>query len=396
MESLAITAITLVSAIGRGLAATEAAIRSGRTGLAPCRFDGLSLDTYIGLVAGIESAPVVPELKAYDCRNNRLAQIALQTDDFEAKVRQAIEQYGPGRIGAVVGTTSSGIQEAEHAYAERPTDTDPLRGAFQFEYSQSHFSVTDFVRRYLGLQGPAFTVSTACSSSSKAFADARQLLTAGMCDAVVVGGIDSLCWMSLCGFNSLQLLSALPCRPADANRDGLSIGEAAGFALVERLTDRASGTVVRLLGCGESCDAHHMSAPHPEGLGAVLAMQRAIEQARIEPDGIDYINLHGTGTPANDRTEDLAVHKVFGSGKPCSSTKGWTGHTLGAAGMTEVAISALALMHSFMPGNLNLETPDPELRAQIVRRSTPWPVQCVLTNSFGFGGSNCSLILATT
>jgi 3-oxoacyl-[acyl-carrier-protein] synthase-1 len=256
--------------------------------------------------------------------------------------------------------------------------------------------VTDFVRRYLDLQGPAFTVSTACSSSNKAFVDAQQLLTADMCDAVVVGGIDGLCWMSLCGFHSLQLLSTLPCRPTDAHRDGLSIGEAAGFALVEHSHACADRVVVQLLGSGESCDAHHMSAPHPEGLGAALAMQRALAQAHIDPADVDYINLHGTGSPANDRIEDLAIRRVFGSGKPCSSTKGWTGHTLGAAGMTEVTISTLALLHGFLPGNLNLETPDPEFTQEIVRYTRPARVRYVLSNSFGFGGTNCSLILATT
>lgn len=394
MEPLAITAITLVSAIGRGLAATTAALQEGRSGLIPCRFDGLSLDTYVGVVAGIEDEPVVPELRPYDCRNSRLAQIALRTDGFETAVHHAIERYGAGRIATIIGTTSSGIQEAEHAYAQRKSDIDSLSASFHFEHSQSHFSVTHFVRSYLKLCGPAFTVSTACSSSSKAFVDAQQLIAADLCDAVVVGGVDSLCWMSLCGFHSLQLLSPRPCRPNDAHRDGLSIGEAAGFALLERTSNRAADTLVRLVGYGDSCDAHHMSAPHPEGLGASLAMRQALAHARIDPAVVDYINLHGTGSTANDRVEDMAIHKVFGSGQPCSSTKGWTGHTLGAAGMTEVAISALALLHGFMPGNLNLETPDPELHQEIVQQSRPAPLSCVMTNSFGFGGSNCSLILS--
>lgn len=396
MAALGITALTLVSAIGRGLALTEAALRDGRAGLAPCDFEGLSLNTYIGRVPGIEDVPVVQELMAYDCRNSRLAQMALRTDGFEEAVRRAVARYGQGRIGVIIGTTSSGIQEAERAYAERGAETGPLRRAFQFEYSQSHYSVTDFVRRYLGLHGPAFTVSTACSSSSKVFVDAQQLLGADVCDAVVVGGVDSLCWISLCGFHSLQLLSTLPCRPADAQRDGLSIGEAAGFALIERPVAGADRAIVQLLGGGESCDAHHMSAPHPEGLGAALAMQRALAQAHIEPADVDYINLHGTGSPANDRAEDLAIRKVFGPGKPCSSTKGWTGHTLGAAGMTEVAISALALLHGFLPGNLNLQTPDPEFTQEIVRHTRQASLRCVLSNSFGFGGTNCSLILAAT
>lgn len=387
--------MTLVSAVGRGLVETEAALRDERTGLIPCRFDGLVLETYIGVVGGIDDAPVTPALCAYDCRNSRLAQIALRTDGFETAVRAAVARYGAGRVGLVVGTTSSGIQEAEHAYAARRSEAEPLSAAFRFEYSQSHYSVTDFLRRYLGLQGPAFTVSTACSSSSKAFADARQLLAADLCDAVVVGGIDSLCWMSLCGFHSLQLLSARPCRPNDAKRDGISIGEAAGFALLEKAgPEKTRPAIVRLLGCGESCDAHHMSAPHPDGLGAMLAMRQALTAANLDADDIDYVNLHGTGSPANDRAEDLAVCGVFGPGKPCSSTKGWTGHTLGAAGIAEVVVCALALRHGFMPGNLNLDAVDPAMRSAIVAHYRASPLRHVLTNSFGFGGSNCSLVLA--
>jgi len=396
MDGLGVTALTLVSAIGRGLDATEAALRFGRGGLSRCSFEGLSLDTFVGEVAGLDDSSVVSDLMRYDCRNSRLAQLALQTDGFEDAARQAVSRYTPARVGIVIGTTSSGIQEAERSYVERASARSSPGSAFQFEYSQSHFSVTDFVRRYLGIRGPGFTVSTACSSSSKVFVDAQQLLAAGICDAVVVGGVDSLCWMTLCGFNSLQLLSKLPCRPTDANRDGLSIGEAAGFAIVERSAASKGRVIARLLGCGESCDAHHMSAPHPEGLGAMLAMRGALTQARISPADVDYINLHGTGSPANDRAEDLAICSVFGTGKPCSSTKGWTGHALGAAGIVEVVISVAALRHGFMPGNLNLETPDKDIHSEIVRDSRSAPIRCVLTNSFGFGGSNCSLILAKT
>jgi len=391
MEPLHITAITLVSGIGRGMAATADALRAEKSALVPCAFDGLTMDSYIGIVPGLEQTPMREHLRHLDCRNNRLAQLALQTDGFDARVKHAIGRYGAGRIATVIGTTSSGIQEAEHAYARRQSEAERLTPFFNFENSQSHFSVTAFVREYLGLRGPAYTVSTACSSSNKVFADARQLIAVGACDAAVVGGVDSLCWMSLCGFNSLQLLSRGPCRPNDADRDGLSIGEAAGFALLERAPAASGG--VKLLGCGESCDAHHMSAPHPEGLGAIAAMSRALEGAGLKPAGIDYINLHGTGTPANDRAEDVAVAKLFGPGKLCSSTKGWTGHTLGAAGMTEVAISVLCLTEQFVPANLNLTRRDPDFRMQIVAHTQPAKVDAVLTNSFGFGGSNCAIVL---
>jgi 3-oxoacyl-[acyl-carrier-protein] synthase-1 len=390
MDPLHITAITLVSGVGRGMAATAAALRAEKSSLAPCVFDGLTMDAYIGIVPGLEQSPVPDRLRRLDCRNNRLAQTALQTDGFEASIKEAIARYGAGRIATIIGTTSSGIQEAEHAYAQRQAESEPLRPSFAFENSQSYFSVTAFVREYLGLRGPAYTVSTACSSSNKVFADARQLIDAGACDAALVGGVDSLCWMSLCGFNSLQLLSRGPCRPNDADRDGLSIGEAAGFALLER---EPGGGIVRLLGCAESCDAHHMSAPHPEGLGAISAMRGALEGAGLAPADIDYINLHGTGTPANDRAEDMAVAKLFGPGKLCSSTKGWTGHTLGAAGMTEVAISTLCLTEQLVPANLNLNRPDPDFQMKLVAHTRPAKVDRVLTNSFGFGGSNCALVL---
>jgi 3-oxoacyl-[acyl-carrier-protein] synthase-1 len=387
MEALGVTALTLVSAIGRGLEATEAALRDGRSGLSVCSFDGLSLNTYIGEVPGLDDLRVASELAVYDCRNSRLAQLALRTDRFGDAVRQAVERYGSGRVCVVVGTTSSGIQEAERAYAKRVAETDPLRREFQFEYSQSHFSVTDFTRRYLGLRGPAFAVSTACSSSSKVFVDAQQLLAAEVCDAVVVGGVDSLCWMSLCGFNSLQLLSPRPCRPADANRDGLSIGEAAGFALIERSAVSEGRTIVRLLGAGGSCDAHHMSAPHPEGLGAVLAMEGALAQACIEPADVDYINLHGPARlPMIARgCGDL---QVFGTGTPCSSTS-WTGHAWSRRNHRGSDIG-VGFAGDFCPA------PKLETRIRDTLRDSriaPGPVQCT-DEPFGFGGSNCSLILA--
>src|SRR5262245_57772127 len=255
VQPLPITAMTLVSPLGRGLAATADALQEERSGLEPCRFDGLTLNTHVGRVVGVEDAPVIAWLNDYDGRNTRLAQLALQTDDFEDRVRDAAKRHGTHRVAVVIGTASSGIQEAEHAYAGRRSEHDPLQ-SFRFEYSQSHFSVARFVQSYLGLSGPVFSVSTACSSSSKAFSDAQQLINIGLCDAAVVGGVDSLCWMSLCGFHSLQLLSTRPCRPNDAGRDGISIGEAAGFALLERDPERSVETSITLLGCGESCDAY--------------------------------------------------------------------------------------------------------------------------------------------
>jgi 3-oxoacyl-[acyl-carrier-protein] synthase-1 len=208
----------------------------------------------------------------------------------------------------------------------------------------------------------------------------------------VVGGVDSLCRNTLYGFAALELVAPQPCRPCAADRNGISIGEAAGFALLERASQARAHSGVALLGFGESSDAYHMSSPHPQGDGAVLAMQRALASAGLAPDAIDYINMHGTASLVNDAMEDRAITRVFGTDTPASSTKGWTGHTLGAAGITEAVISALCIQHGLMPGNLNTRTLDPGLTGNLLLANREQPVQRVLSNSFGFGGSNASLI----
>ena len=394
MKPISLSALSLVSCLGDGIAAAARALHDDQEGLTPCDFEGVDLDTYIGLVKGLEHVNIPSHLKQFDCRNTRLAQRALVADEFEAQVRIAVEQYGNDRVGIVIGTTSSGIQEAERAFAQRSSEEEALPDWFDFKTTQSHYSVTDYVSRYFGLKSPAaYTVSTACSSSNKAFGDAAQLLEAGVCDCVIAGGVDSLCWMSLCGFNSLQLLSHGPCKPNDVSRDGISIGEAAGFVLLERNEDTRNEGQIYLKGIGESTDAYHMSAPHPEGLGAKLAMDAALESAALSPEDIDYVNLHGTGSHANDLAEDKAVVDVFGERQACSSTKGWTGHTLGAAGVVETIFSTLCLRDGFMVKNKNLVTPDPELRSQVLSKNVEAPISNVLTNSFGFGGNNCSLVL---
>lgn len=218
------------------------------------------------------------------------------------------------------------------------------------------------------------------------------MIEAGMIDAAVVGGVDSLCLTTLYGFHALQLSSASPCRPFDVARDGISIGEAAAFALLVPPQGALNGDEVLLLGVGESSDAYHMSAPHPEGDGARRAMQAALRAAGLEAEAIDYINLHGTGTPSNDRSESQAVTSVFGAATPGSSTKGATGHTLGAAGALEAVISAITLQSGFMPGGVNTTRIDPMLTANYLRENSSSPASYVLSNSFGFGGTNCSLI----
>jgi 3-oxoacyl-[acyl-carrier-protein] synthase-1 len=219
------------------------------------------------------------------------------------------------------------------------------------------------------------------------------MIEAGFIDAAVVGGVDSLCLTTLYGFNSLELLAREPCRPFDRDRSGLSIGEAAAFALLEPLPPSPPPGAVALLGVGESNDAHHMSSPHPEGLGARLAMQAALAAAGLAPGAIDYVNLHGTATPSNDAAEDLAVTALFGRETPCSSTKGATGHTLGAAGALEAVATALALRHGFVPGGAQTRHLDPALHANYRLETQPASLRHALSNSFGFGGTNCSLVL---
>lgn len=353
-------------------------------------FESARLDTWIGRIDGLEDAPVPERLAAFDCRNNRLAQLGLRQDDFEQAVGRARDQYGAHRIAVLVGTSTSGIHETELAYRERDPGSGSLPSWFRYRETHNVFSVADYVQRHLDLHGPAIAISTACSSSAKVFASAHRLIECGFADAAVVGGVDSLCLTTLYGFGSLELLSREPCRPCDAARDGISIGEAAGFALLER-PEHGVGEVA-LLGYGESSDAHHMSSPHPEGEGAYIAMREALERAGLAPRDVDYVNMHGTGTPANDRSEDLALHRLFGSSVGCSSTKGWTGHTLGAAGITEAVISALCLQHGYVPGSLGVRDIDPALKSRIVVSPEMRELRYVLSNSFGFGGSNCSLL----
>ena len=389
MKRVAVSDYTLVSALGAGRAATLAALREGRSGLRQRPFETAVLDTWIGEVDGLDGINLPAALAKFDCRNNRLAQLGLLADGFAASVARARARFGAERVGVFLGTSTSGILQTELAYRRR----DPASGALpaDFHYAQTHntYSVADFVRRALDLQGPAFVVSTACSSGAKVFGNAARMKALGLIDAAVVGGIDSLCLTTLYGFNSLELLSPDICRPYDAQRNGLSVGEAAAFALLER---DAPAPQAWLLGVGESSDGHHMSSPHPEGAGAAEAMRGALAQAGLDAAQVDYINLHGTATPNNDSAEDLAVGAVFGHRTPCSSTKGATGHTLGAAGGAEAAIVMLALQHGLMPGGLNRLTPDTTLRANYLDTSRAATLKVVASNSFGFGGSNACLV----
>ncbi len=394
LNPLWLSHFTATSSIGRGLDQTLAALRQRRAGLVPCAFDTVDLATFIGEVAGVDAVQLPGHLADFDCRNNRLALLGLTQDGFAEAVRAAITRYGAQRIGVFLGTSTSGILQTELAYRRRDPVTGALPADFIYRTTHNTFSVADFTRRYLGLTGPAVVVSSACSSSAKVFASARRMMAAGLIDAAVVGGVDSLCLTTLYGFNSLGLISTQACRPFDAQRDGISIGEAAALALLERAPEHLDADAVLLLGIGESSDAYHMSSPHPDGLGARMAMQGALKMAGLRSSDIDYIHLHGTATQNNDAAEAKAIQYVFGSGTPCSSTKGATGHTLGAAGGVGAVICALGLQHGFLPAGLNTRQLDPALGLDYVLDNREQPVARALSNSFGFGGTNCSLVFA--
>ena len=392
MVPLALSSLGVVSCLGSGQVATVAALRAARTGLRPCDFELAPLPTFIGRVAGLEDEAITGPLAAYDCRNNRLVRRALDQDGFAHAVGRARHRYGPTRVGVFVGTSTAGILESENAFRRRSPETGLLPTDFNYQCVHNNYGLAAFVQRSLGLEGPALVISAACASTAKIFAVASRMISVGLCDAAVVGGADSLCLTTLYGFHSLQLTATGPCRPFDEERDGISVGEAAGFVLLEREDRCASGSGLVLLGVGESSDAYHMSSPHPEGVGARRAMESALVAAGLSSTEIDYVNLHGTATKVGDRVEDHAVSAVFGNSTRCSSTKGLTGHTLGASGVLEAIIAGLGLIHGFIPASPTTRRVDPSFHANYVAAGLVASQARVMTNSFGFGGSNCSLI----
>ncbi|MGO1069938.1 beta-ketoacyl-[acyl-carrier-protein] synthase family protein [Lysobacter sp. CA199] len=398
MPPLAIRAYTATTALGQGLQAQARALRERRSGLrrndfAPLAPDQAPLDCWIGRVEGVEDAPLPDALSDWECRNNRLAWMSLQHDGVPEAIAAAVARHGAERVAVIVGTSTSSIGATEQAYASLQGDPPRFPDELARPILHTPHSLGAFVAAATGLRGPCATVATACSSSAKVFAQAARLIQAGLADAALVGGVDTLCGSVLFGFNSLQLVSTQPCKPFDANRVGLSLGEAGGFAVLERRDgDAARGLELR--GYGESSDAHHMSTPHPEGLGARLAMADALARAGIGAQDVGYLNLHGTATPANDQVEALAVAALFPPGLHASSTKGWTGHTLGAAGIVESAIALLALERGELPGILNSVDPDPGNGPQIRFDNARQSIRYAMNNSFGFGGNNCSLVFA--
>ncbi len=336
-----------------------------------------------------ELAPLAPELAQFDCRNNRLLANAL--DQIFAAVAATRERVGPHRIGVVLGTSTSGIAAGEDA-AEALAHGGRLPAEYHYR-QQEIGTAAEFAARYLELTGPRFTISTACSSSAKAFASARRLIESGRCDAVVVGGSDSLCRLTLNGFDALESLAPDICNPFSANRRGINIGEGACVFLLSR--EAAS---IRLCGVGESSDGYHMSAPDPEGTGAELALRSALEQAGVAPERVGYVNLHGTATPKNDAMEAQVIARVFGSSVPCTSTKPLLGHTLGAAGAAEVGLCWLLLSDANRERRLPRHAwdgrRDPDLpEINLLDDGVRWEHDVFASNSFAFGGSNATVVI---
>ncbi|HEX6613946.1 MAG TPA: beta-ketoacyl-ACP synthase [Rhodanobacteraceae bacterium] len=386
---LAVTAFSATSALGRGAAAQAQALRAKQGGLRANDFSSAPLECFIGRVDDVEGAPLPQALAHWECRNNRLALLGLQQDGLQEAVERVIACHGAHRVALILGTSTASIGASEDAY--RRLEDGRFPEDLRRPAIHTPHSLTAFVAEATGIAGPALTISTACSSSAKVFASAERLIRLGLADAALVGGVDTLCDSVLFGFNALELVSKLPCRPFDERRNGISIGEAAAFALLERV--EAAPNAPRLVGYGESSDAHHMSTPHPQARGARAAMADALARAGLAAGQVDYINLHGTATVKNDEMEALLLPR-FSSEARASSTKGFTGHTLGAAGALEAVFALLAIGHGFIPPNLNCERPFDGADAWIEHEPRERRVGVALSNSFGFGGNNACLAFA--
>lgn len=394
MQPFPITAVALCNGMGDSTAAVLAALRAGRSGLGPCPAE-LATDLSLGPggppVVGAITTPLPPLPSAFartwDTRQARIAALALA--ELQAPLARARARWGRDRIAVVLGTSTGGIAASERAFAHAQASGGALPAGYDVEASHALDAVLH-VARVLGgdLQGPAYVLSTACSSSAKVFASAQRLLACGLCDAVLVGGVDSLCALTVRGFAGLEVLSHAPCRPFSRERAGINIGEGAALLLLERTGEGPA----RLLAVGESSDAYHMTSPHPEGLGAQLAMERALQQAGLQPGDVDHVNAHGTGTRQNDSMESAAIRAVFGD-IPVVATKGYTGHMLGAAGATEVAFVIDAIAGAYLPAGVGADPVDDSLGVDVVTARRERPTRAAISNSFAFGGSNVSVLI---
>ena len=386
-----ITAYSACNGLGQTTDEVLGGLFAGRRGLTPADAS-LGVATWVGAVPG-ELPALTGKLAGYESRQARIVQLV--TVPLLPAVERAKQRWGADRIGLVLGTSTAGIAESERAYVIH-RDAGSLPDDFALERQHSLYATVEITRALTGIRGPGYVVSTACSSSGKVFASAERLLRAGVVDAVVVGGIDSLCKLTVRGFASLEVLSPEPCRPFSSERRGINIGEGGALLLLERPGPGVEGLGVALLGVGESSDAHHMTAPHPEGLGARMAMARALARAGVATEEVDQINVHGTGTAMNDETESRAIRDLFGGAVPDSlavvATKGYTGHMLGAAGATEAVFVAASIERGELPGSVGADPIDPSLvPVELARRARA--SRRVLSNSLAFGGSNVSVLL---
>jgi len=375
-----VTAYALCNALGATTARVIESLRQGRSGLTPCRLD-VPFETFVGAIPEPLEAPDA-SLQAYD---TRLLRIALRCLDELAKPLEAARRkWGRDRVAIVLGTSTAGIEETERAWGIRKR-TGELPASYDWIRQHACGALLAAVRVRTRLEGPGFVVSTACSSSAKAFASAQRMIDAGLCDAALVGGVDSLCQTTLRGFHSLEVLAKNPCKPFAADRKGISIGEGCALALLER----QGAAAAELLSAGETADAHHMTAPHPQGAGAQAAMEEALARAGLKE--VDHVNAHGTGTLLNDAAEAQALRALFGGKVPVVSTKGYTGHLLGAAGATEAIFSILAIEQGFIPASLGAAPVDPTLGLWVPEQLLERRCKAVLSNSLAFGGSNVCL-----
>jgi 3-oxoacyl-[acyl-carrier-protein] synthase I len=386
-----IVAQGLACATGVGLASLAAALRQGRSALVCNAFTPVPLAAWVGVMAELEHTRLPAHWGHWDCRATRAAWLGLQADDFITAAQAACARHGATRVGLVLGTSASTVGVSELAYTQLAPDGG-FPNAWRSESLNTIHAITHFVQEATGVQGPCVTVSTACSSSAKAFAQAQRWLQLGLVDAVVVAGVDALCNSVLFGFAALGLVAPQPCTPFAAARQGISIGEAAGFALLER----GPGPLM-LLGCGEANDAHHMSSPHPQGLGAERALDAALLHAGLQAHDVDLVSLHGTATPQNDAVEAALVARRYRADVHASAIKGCTGHTMGAAGIVATLMAAWAVREGLCPGTANTGAADPELGARFGQQLQLAPVQrrvrVAACHAFGFGGNNAVLLL---
>ena len=352
-----------------------------------------SRPVYVGAI-NADLPTIDQQYSVYDCKNNQLILAAL--DQIQGTVNSMIKRYGVGRMGVVLGTSTSGVRNTELAIASVAKQGSKPEN---FHYKQQQLAGgADFLAHYLGLKGPAYTVSTACSSSGKAFASARRLINLGFCDAVIVGGVDTLCRFTVHGFDALASVSSGLCKPFGEHRDGINLSEAAALFVVSK----EEGSV-QLGGIGETSDAYHFSAPDPDGGAVITAMNIALKQANKQAEEVDYINLHGTATPLNDAMESKAVNHVFGSHLTVSSSKGMTGHALGAAAALELGICWMLLSSDDQEGalvpNINDDAIDktlPPLNYVKQGQKLGRIIKTCQSNSFAFGGNNVSIVLTRT